>query len=542
MRYGNEATNTLIEGFTALAKAVKVTLGPSGRNVFIKPKGEAPFNTKDGATVAGHIGSEDPMIMAAMESIRDVANLSDEVAGDGTTTATILAEAILEGGNNLNGNVNLIDVKRGIENSVKEYVSILKEKAIEIKDDAKMLRQVALISSNYDEEAADLVYDAFKIAGRQGIVNIKRSKTFESYNSSIEGMTLPMGFRSIYYINDIENQVFQQDDCYVYMTNKKIDKMQGNFQFLLEQVVAEESSLLIICKDMDISISDVLVREASKANIKVCVCSAPGFGNEQSDHLKDLGVVLGKEPFIENEGIDFDHIPADEILDYLPISSSIIVSKDVTSIKGPATDDEEFLKKIEIEKQERADYLRSELEKHNTEYEKSQIQTRISRISDGIAYINIGAYSDTEYKEKQARIQDALYSIKCAAEEGIIPGGGSALLSVSKIGLGSKNHDMRIGIDILNKAIQKPFKQIIANVGTSLSERKIDFCKSNWEAGYDAKSKRVVPDMIEAGIIDPVKVTRTALENAASIAGMLLTTECMIVDTDAYEKPKQFGY
>lgn len=561
IEYSDDARQKLLSGVEKIAKAVKVTLGPSGRNVFIRNKGEErPFSTKDGVTVAGQVSSVDAIEMAAIESMQDVANSADASAGDGTTTATILAEAILKEGLNFPEGLNLLDIKKGIDKAVKVIVEELKANAIQCSHNLELLYQTALVSSNYDKEVAQIVTDAFKVAGKQGVVNLKRSRSNESYLTTIKGMTLPMGYRAVYYVNDNENDTANLDKPYVFMTNEKITEVSPNFGHLLEQIHNNQDSLLIICKDIDPSVSDMLLRNKVDSGFKVCVCTAPGFGNEQADMLKDLGTVLGKQPFIENGPISFNDLPMEKIFDYIPQSEAVVIGKHTSSVKGALNHTEE----IDSQMEARANYLREQLEKHKTEYEKNVIQTRISRLTDGIAYINIYAVSETEYIEKQHRIQDALYAVKSASEEGIIPGGGAALLSLSNMKINSLNDSIQYGIDIVMKAIKRPFYQILENVGTEtevrvkkdflsrvlfytlkpfmlnqrlIDEEDLEYCISSFNTGYDAKREEVVPDMIARGIIDPVKVTRTALENAASISGMLLTTECLIVDDSVYDKP-----
>lgn len=538
--YGQDARMEILQGVQIIAKAVKVTLGPSGRNVLISNKAEKrPFSTKDGVTVAGQIEDVNPIIQAAIESVQDVANSADASAGDGTTTATILAESILEQGVKFPDELNLLTIKKGIDAAVKLVVDVLKENAIDCQDDEEVLHQAALIASNYDKESADIVLKAFKVAGKQGVVNIKRSRTYETYMTTIKGMTLPIGYKSNYYITDYENDICEFDNPYVYLTNKKIDRLTTNFDALLNQVNEKEGALLIICQDMETNISDMLIQNKMNAGFKVCVCKAPEFGTQQIEILKDLGAVLGKEPFLENEGIDFDSIPAEELLNHIPQSEAIAVGANQTSIKGAYGTDEE-LEVIEQKKKARATKLRTTLEGYVNEFERSQMQIRISRLTDGIAYINIGAVSDTEFIEKQARIQDSLYAVKSANEEGVIPGGGAALYSISKMELEhkNKNESFQYGIDIVINAIQAPFNQIMKNVGTVLSEGDLNKIKNNFHTGYDAKNGVMVKSMIKAGIVDPVKVTRVALENAASISGMLLTTECVIVDEKENNPPQ----
>ena len=544
-QYSLDARKKLLAGAQIIAKAVKVTLGPSGRNVLIRNAQEnRPFSTKDGVTVAGQIASKDPIEMIAIESLQDIANNTDDKAGDGTTTATVIAEAILNMGIEFPEELNALDIKRGIDETVQTIVGKLAELSRPIENNLDMLRKVALVSSNYDDEAADIVTKAFKVAGRQGIVNIKRSYDGTTHMTAIEGMALPMGYRSKYYVNNHENDTCILEEPYVFMTNKKINKMNDNLEYLLNQCAENSKALLIITPGIDPMISDMLIQNVQRAGFKCCVANSPGFGNDQEELLKDLGAVLGKSPFLENDALQFEDLPKEEILSSLPQSKEVTIGEQMSSIKGAFGLDEEEEIRVEKEMDDRANNLREKLKSVTQSYEKSVLQTRISRLSDGIAYINIGANSDSEYIEKQGRVQDALYSVKSANEEGIIPGGGAALLSLSKMEFGfkSKNPSKEYGSQILMKAIQQPFFQIIENVGIKVSPDVIDIITDNFNHGINAKTEKYSEDLIEEGVIDPVKVTRVALEAAASIAGMILTTECVIVDTDVYKKEPQQPY
>lgn len=537
--YSLEARKELLAGAQILAKAVKVTLGPSGRNVMIRNSQETrPFSTKDGVTVAGQLGSDNPFEMMAIESLQDIANNTDSKVGDGTTTATVIAEAILKLGINFPEHLNALDIKRGIDETVKLVKTILEENATPVEGNLDTLKKVALVSSNYDEEAADIVTKAFRVAGRQGIVNIKRSIDGTTHMTSIEGMALPMGYRSKYYVNNHENDTCILEEPYVFMTNKKITKMTENFDYLITKCASEGHSLLIIADGMDAMISDMLIQNVQRAGFKCCVAKTPGFGNDQAEILKDLGVVLGKQPFLNDEGLQFDDLAKEQIFDYLPQSEEVTVGEQMSSIKGAFGLDEQEQADVEKAMEARANNLREKLKTTTQAYEKSVLQTRISRISDGIAYINIGAQSDSEYIEKQARVQDALYAVKSANEEGIIPGGGSALYTISGLDFDfkSNNPSKLYGSEIVRQAIQQPFLQIIDNVGVEIKPEVYKLAKDDFDAGIDAVSGTFCHNMIQSGIIDPVKVTRTALEAAASIAGMILTTECIIVDTDVYKK------
>jgi len=570
--YSNEARERLLSGFNIIGTAVKTTLGPSGRNVLIKNDMEQrPFSTKDGVTVAGQVHSDDSFEQIAIESVQDIANNTDAGAGDGTTTATVIAEAIFTEGLNFPEHLNLLEIKKGMDETVALIVQELQKRAIPIQNNPEKLKEVALIASNYDKEISELVYDAFKVAGRQGIVNIKRSQSYDSHMTSIEGMTLPTGFRSKYYIN-AENETCILEHPWIYSTDKKISKLSPNLEYLLTKAAEDEAALLIICPEMDYHVSEMIIRNVVQGSLKACVARTPGFGNEGADLLSDLGTILGKEPFIENVSIQFEDLPQKDLFNWLPRASEVVITENTLSVKEASGVSDTQLKQIAKQKIERADLLRAKITKTMTQYEKSVLQARISRLSDGIAFINIGSKSNTEFLEKQARLQDALYAIKSANEEGIIPGGGTALLSISKhlvLDSKSQNESMKYGSDVVMRAIRKPFFQIIENVtgepmkrspkgffeiltaslifftgvnawdyDNILSAEEINDCEDIFNVGFNAKTKMIEGDMIKAGIIDPVKVTRVALESAASISGMLLTTECVILNMKPVETVK----
>lgn len=563
IRYSKDARKELLSGVEMIAKAVKTTLGPSGRNVLIRNKGEnRPFSTKDGVTVAGQVSSKNPTEQVAIESLQDIANIADEGAGDGTTTATVLAEAILLEGLKEIDDRNLFDVKRGIEEAARLVVELIGENSIDVKDNSERLKEVAMISSNGDEEIASIVKDAFEIAGKQGIVNIKRSRSYDSYVKSIKGMTLPVGYISKFYATSADDTCVLEKP-WVYFTDKKLNTVSDNLDYFLAQAASRGQSVLIMCNGLDPAVSEMFIRNTQQGAIRLCVTKLPGFGNEQVDLLRDLGCVLGKDPFIENEGLDFDEIAQEDLFKVVPRCKEVTISEHNTSFSEPyfevseelakanditleelETKKKTFVREIDQAKLDRADMLREEIENTQTQYEKSVLQTRISRLSDGIAFINIGARSNTEFLEKQARVQDALYAVKAASQEGIVPGGGATLYSISTlitVDSISANSDILYGATVLLNAIRRPMLQIIENVGEEVTEKDLDYIGSNFKAGYDAVNKTVVSDMFEEKIIDPAKVTRVALESAVSIASLLLTTECSIVDTEVYE-PKNSMY
>lgn len=567
IKYDSHAREKLLSGVKAISKAVKITLGPSGRNVIIRQKGDsAPFATKDGVTVANNFSLEDLVEQQAVEAIHQITNSTDENAGDGTTTATILAEAIFKNGFDIlekEKDINFIDLKRGIDKATADVILELKSLSVDCSSHDK-LKEVALISSNNDETIADIVVNAYSVAGQQGVVNIKRSRTYDTYMTTVDGVNLPTGYASIYFNTDIGNEIVELENAYMYVTNQKISSVTDNLNYLLKSCSHRQEALLIICKDIDPSVLSMLVESKAGGQLKVCVCKAPGFGEEQNEMLRDLSVMYKGHVFLENEGIDFNEIsvpvnlndyPLDdtEYLNMFPRVSNVIVTKNNLGIKGPVKYDEKKfpygsteaeLLTIENAKEQRANKLRDLIKEKTNSYERGILQSRISRLMDGIAYINIGAVTDIDFIEKQHRIQDALYAVKSASEEGIVSGGGTALYYISAIikTLNANWSDsFKKGYCIVLDAIQVPFHQILKNVGVEyLNSDNLKTMEEIYGSGYNARELTFHKDLMSEGIIDPVKVTRIALENAASVSGMLLTSDCVIIDENAYNTKKEY--
>lgn len=542
--YSDDARQQMFKGIQTIAKAVKSTLGPSGKNVLIRNHSDSkPFVTKDGVTVAGQITSDNYFEQIAIELIQDIANSSDAVAGDGTTTATILAEAMFEIGLDVlkeNPDINLIALNNGLQKASKKVIAMLEDIKIECKDE-KDLYNVALISSNGDQEISQIVIDAYKVSGNQGVVNIKRSHTYDTYLTSVKGFVLDTGYRSRAYVNNEENDTVEFKNALVYFSNTKIDKVSDNLNYLLTYCSEEQIPLLIICKDMDQPISEILIKNKFAGTIKVCVCKAPGFGQEQIDDLEDLGVFLNQEPFLENSEITFDGLDPEDIFNHLPVVKEVVVTANNIAF-SELKESEDVLKHVEQQKQIKADKLRGELKNKQTSYEKSLLQTRISKLSEGIAYVHIGAKNDLEFTEKQHRIQDCLYAVKAAKEEGILPGGGNALLFVAHYfnKIIPQNKIEKCVNKILAYSLSEPFHRILDNAGIEFKEKSDEFefyCLKHSE-GYDATTGKIV-HLVKAGIIDPFKVVKTSFTSASSIIGLLLSTECVIIDNECYEKQKR---
>lgn len=544
INFDKESRQHLSEGVKLLSKAVKTTLGPSGRTVLIKSSFEGDaFSTKDGVTVAANVESSNPFEMIAIDAMREVAKNADNLAGDGTTTATILAEAIFLEALQYADSSNLIMIKKGIEEAARIIVDEIKNNKTDCTGNSEILREVAMISSNYDEVISDVVLRAFEVSGDQGVVNIQRSRTSETFLKQIDGMVLPGGFMSTTYINNKEAAACEFVEPFVLITNRKIDGSNDDYLGRIIEILGEHHlPLVIICNEIQDDIFEHINLGVQKKAIQVCICKGPEFGNEQAETMKDLSVVLGIDGFMEDEGVNTNDLvieTLDDVIKYIPRADSMFITQKSITLKKEPNDEEH---KTTIKN--RADRLREEVKTLNTSYEKARIQTRISRLTNGVAYINIGAMSDIEFTEKQHRIQDSLYAVKYANEEGIIPGGGSLLFKLSFMPFSSKslNPDVHLGAEILLKALREPLLQIARNVGHEFTDKEINMIHDIKDFGYNAVSNQV-ENMMDAKIYDPVKVVRSSIENAVSIAAMLLTTECVIVNEKAYSHTvNPFGY
>jgi len=520
--FNTEARAGLKRGVDILANAVKVTLGPKGRNVVIDKKFGAPTITKDGVTVAKEIELEDPIENMGAQMVKEVASKTSDVAGDGTTTATVLAQAIFrEGLKHVTSGANPMDLKRGIDKAVTELVAGLKDLSSPIKE-SKEIAQVGAISANNDKYIGDLIAQAMDKVGKDGVITVEEAKGTETTVDVVEGMQFDRGYLSPYFVTNSESMETELEDPYILIYDKKISTMKDLLP-ILEKSAQSGKSMLIIAEDIEGEALATLVVNKLRGTLKVCAVKAPGFGDRRKAMLEDIAVLTKGTLISEEQGFKLENAT----LEYLGTAKRIIVDKDNTTIVEGAGKPDDIKKRV--------NEIKSQMDKTTSDYDKEKLQERLAKLSGGVAVLKIGASTEIEMKEKKARVEDALHATRAAVEEGIVPGGGVALLRVSsKLDkLTDDNHDIRTGIAIIKKAIEEPIRQIVDNAGLegSVVINKVKDGKGNF--GFNAATE-VYEDLVKAGVIDPTKVTRVALENAASVAGLLLMTEATIV-----EKPEK---
>jgi chaperonin GroEL len=514
-----EAREKLKTGVDALANAVKVTLGPKGRNVVISKKFGAPQITKDGVTVAKEIELKDPIENMGAQMVKEVASKTADIAGDGTTTATVLAQAIITAGlKNVAAGANPMDLKRGIDKAVAEIVKNLKKISKEVGSDNSKIEQIATISANNDEAIGKLIAEAMKVVGNDGVITVEEAKGTETEVKTVEGMQFDRGYLSPYFVTNPEKMITDMENPLILICEKKISSMK-ELMPILEPVVQAGKGLLIIAEDVDGEALGTLVVNRLRGSLKVAAVKAPGFGDRRKAMLEDIAILTGGQVISEERGMTLENVT----MDMLGTAQKIEIDKDNTTIingKGTSKDIKNRITQI-----------RAQIEATTSDYDKEKLQERLAKLSGGVAVLFIGAPTEMEMKEKKDRVDDALAATRAAVEEGIVPGGGVALIrassSLDKItGL---NEDEITGIAIVRRAVEEPLRQIIANAGgegavivQKVKEGKDDF-------GYNARTDKY-DKLYAAGVIDPTKVTRIAIENAASIAAMLLTTECVIAD------------
>lgn len=513
------ARDQLKQGVDALANAVKVTLGPKGRNVIIEKKFGAPHITKDGVTVAKEIELEDAFQNTGAQLVKEVASKTGDDAGDGTTTATVLAQAIVtEGLKNVTAGANPMDLKRGIDQAVTAVVASIKDQSKEVGHNYEQIEQVAAISANNDKEIGALLAEAMRKVSTDGVITIEEAKGRETTIGVVEGMQFDRGYLSPYFVTNTEKMEVEMENPYVLIYDKKISNLKDMLN-ILEQAVKTGRPLLIIAEDVDSEALTTLVVNRLRTQLKICAVKAPGFGDRRKEMLEDIAILTGGIVISEEKGITLEQAT----LEMLGTSEKINISKDSTTIVNGAGD------KANIA--ERVAQIKVQIENSSSDYDKEKLQERLAKLAGGVAVMYVGAPSEVEMKEKKDRVDDALCATRAAMEEGIVPGGGVALIrAISALeNLEGEVADETTGIEIVRRAIEEPLRQIVANAGKEgavvvqkVSEGEADF-------GYNARTD-VYVNMFEAGVIDPAKVTRVALENAASIAGMFLTTECVIVD------------
>jgi chaperonin GroEL len=524
--YDTDARSALKRGVDKLANAVKVTLGPKGRNVVIDKKFGAPTVTKDGVTVAKEIELEDPIENMGAQMVREVASKTSDIAGDGTTTATVLAQSIYkEGLKNVTGGANPMDLKRGVDIAVSKIIDGLKTLSRSVdKTSKKEIAQVGTISANNDSVIGELIADAMMKVGTDGVITVEEAKGTDTTMDVVEGMQFDRGYLSPYFITDADSMEAVLEDPYILIYDKKISSMKDLLP-ILEKVVQQGRPMLIIAEDLEGEALATLVVNKLRGTLRVCAVKAPGFGDRRKAMLEDIAVLTSGTTISEEKGFKLENAT----LSYLGTAKKVVIDKDNTTIVEGAG------KKDDIKK--RVNEIKSQIDKTTSDYDKEKLQERLAKLSGGVAVLKIGAATEIEMKEKKARVEDALHATRAAVEEGIVPGGGVALLRVAHLlnEVETANHDQKIGVEIVQKAIEEPMRQIVENAGLegSVIINKVKEGKDDY--GFNAQTEEY-QNLYEAGVIDPTKVTRIALENAASVASMLLTTEAVISEKPEKEK------
>ena len=519
IKFNTEARNLLKSGVDQLANAVKVTLGPKGRNVVIGRKFGAPQITKDGVSVAKEVELEDSLENAGAQLAKSVASKTGDDAGDGTTTATILAQTIVnEGLKNVAAGANPMDLKRGIDKAVNAVVDYIKENAEVVGDNYDKIEQVATVSANNDPEIGKLLADAMRQVSKDGVITIEESKTRDTNIGVVEGMQFDRGYLSGYFVTDTDKMECVMENPYILIYDKKISNIK-DFLPILQPAAESGRPLLVIAEDVDSEALTTLVVNRLRAGLKICAVKAPGFGDRRKAMLEDIAVLTGGVVISEDKGLTLDKATLEE----LGTAKKVTVSKDNTTIVDGAGTKENI--------KERVAQLKNEIANTKSSYDKEKLQERLAKLAGGVAVLYVGANSEVEMKEKKDRVDDALCATRAAAEEGVVVGGGTTYIRAQKVlaDLKGENADEQTGINIVCRAIEEPLRQIVANAGGEGAVVVDKVREGEGDYGYNAR-KDIYEDLRAAGVIDPAKVARVALENAASIAGMFLTTECLIVD------------
>lgn len=519
IKFNTEARTLLKSGVDQLANAVKVTLGPKGRNVVIGRKFGAPQITKDGVSVAKEVELEDSLENAGAQLAKSVASKTGDDAGDGTTTATILAQAIVnEGLKNVAAGANPMDLKRGIDKAVNAVVDYIKDNAEVVGDNYDKIEQVATVSANNDPEIGKLLADAMRQVSKDGVITIEESKTRDTNIGVVEGMQFDRGYLSGYFVTDTDKMECVMENPYILIYDKKISNIK-DFLPILQPAAESGRPLLVIAEDVDSEALTTLVVNRLRAGLKICAVKAPGFGDRRKAMLEDIAVLTGGVVISEDKGLTLDKATLEE----LGTAKKVTVSKDNTTIVDGAGAKENI--------KERVAQLKNEIANTKSSYDKEKLQERLAKLAGGVAVLYVGANSEVEMKEKKDRVDDALCATRAAAEEGVVVGGGTTYIRAQKVlaDLKGENADEQTGINIVCRAIEEPLRQIVANAGGEGAVVVDKVREGEGDYGYNAR-KDIYEDLRAAGVIDPAKVARVALENAASIAGMFLTTECLIVD------------
>jgi len=519
IRYNIEARNGIKSGVDKLANAVKVTLGPRGRNVIISKSFGAPTVTKDGVTVAKEIELKDALENMGAQMVKEVASKTNDLAGDGTTTATVLAQAIVkEGLKNVAAGANPMELKRGIDLAVGAVIENLSQQSIEVGDSSDKIKQVASISANNDDVVGELIAQAFGKVGKEGVITVEEAKGTETYVDVVEGMQFDRGYLSPYFVTDSEKMTTDLEDPYILIVDKKISSMK-DLMPVLELAAQSGKPLLIIAEDVEGEALATLVVNKLRGSLKIAAVKAPGFGDRRKAMLEDIAILTGGTVISEERGFTLENAT----LDMLGTAEKVAIDKDNTTIVNGSGNEDDI--------KNRVNQIKSQIETTTSDYDKEKLQERLAKLAGGVAVLYVGAASEVEMKEKKDRVDDALHATRAAVEEGIVSGGGVALVRALDAikDLESENADQATGIKIVAKAIESPLRTIVENAG---GEGSVVINKvKEGDKGYDAKFETYV-DMFAEGIIDPKKVTRVALENAASVSGMILTTECALTEIE----------
>jgi chaperonin GroEL len=531
VKFGADARERMLRGVDILADAVRITLGPKGRNVVLEKSFGAPRSTKDGVTVAKEIELADKFENMGAQMVREVASKTNDAAGDGTTTATVLAQAIVrEGAKAVAAGMNPMDLKRGVEKAVETVVADLKKRSKKVKDNAE-IAQVGTISANGDKTVGKMIAEAMAKVGNEGVITVEEAKSLETELEVVEGMQFDRGYVSPYFITNAEKMMCELEDPYIMIHEKKLSSLQPMLP-ILEAVVQASRPLLIIAEDIEGEALATLVVNKLRGGLKVAAVKAPGFGDRRKAMLEDIATVTGGQVISEDLGIKLENVK----IAMLGTAKKVRIDKDNTTIIDGAG------KKSDI--QARVGQIKQQIEETTSDYDKEKLQERLAKLAGGVAVIRVGGATEIEVKEKKDRVDDALNATKAAVEEGILPGGGAALLYATKAlhGLTGDNEDQNAGIAIVRKAIQTPIRQIVENAGVeaSIVVGKLMEQKSH-TYGFDAQTEKYV-DLVEAGIVDPTKVVRIALQDASSVAALLITTEAMVAERPKKETPMPGGH
>ena len=529
VRFSDDARQRMLKGVNVLANAVKVTLGPKGRNVVLEKSYGAPTITKDGVSVAKEIELSDKFENMGAQMVKEVSSQTSDVAGDGTTTATVLAQAMVrEGLKAVAAGMNPMDLKRGIDKAVHAAVDFLKDMSKPCAD-TKAIAQVGTISANSDENIGNIIADAMQKVGKEGVITVEEGSGFENELDVVEGMQFDRGYLSPYFVNNQQNMTSELEDPYVLLHDKKISNIRDLLP-ALEAVAKAGRPLLMIAEDIEGEALATLVVNTIRGIVKVCAVKAPGFGDRRKAMLQDIAILTGATVISEEVGLALDKATLNE----LGTAKRIVISKEETTIIDGAGTEQDIKARVE--------QIRAQMEDTSSDYDREKLQERLAKLAGGVAVIKVGAATEVEMKEKKARVEDALHATRAAVEEGIVPGGGVALVraQMTMVGLKGDNHDQDIGINIARRAMEEPLRQIVANAGDEQSVVLNKVLEGAGNFGYNA-ANGVYGDMVEMGILDPTKVARSALQNAASVAGLMITTECMVAEEPKEEAPMPAG-